>query len=189
MISCAEFSKFNGSTAEEQFSIFSIVCSASTSVIRSILFTRVKEAGGEINLSSWSKLMIFCLDIDNKNQCSYYFWCLFMRTNHTKWKKKFTVESLFQAYLMLASAVLTLQKKKVSKKSQQFLLCAQTCKRISISAVGHPSCRSRIAACTIISAWVSISPKASASNITSFIILLRSATYFSKIRKYVISKI
>ena len=134
--------------------------------------------------------MIFCLDIDNKNQCSYYFCCLFMRTNHTKWKKKSTVEALFQAYLMLASAVLTLQKKKnVSKKSQQFLLYAQTCKRILMSAMGHPSCRSRIAACTIISAWVSVSPKASASNITSFIILLRSATSFSKTRKYVISKI
>lgn len=130
MISCAEFSKFNGSTAEAQFSIFSIVCSASTSVIRSILFTRVKEAGGEINLSSWSKLMIFCLDIDNKNQCSYYFWCLFMRTNHTKWKKKFTVESLFQAYLMLASAVLTLQKKKYQRKANSFSFVLKPAKEV-----------------------------------------------------------
>ena len=105
--SCAKTSKFNGSTVEEQCSVSSAVCSVSMSASRSILFTRVKEAGGEINVSSWSKLMISCLDIDNIHQSSYYFCCLFMRTNHTKWKNIPILEALFQANLMLASAVLT----------------------------------------------------------------------------------
>lgn len=82
--SCAKISKFNGSAVEEQCSVSSPVCSVSMSASRRILFTRVKEAEGEINVSSWSKLMIFCLDIDNINQSSYNFCCLFMRTNHTK---------------------------------------------------------------------------------------------------------
>lgn len=69
---CAKTSKLNGSTAEEQCSESSTTCSGSMSARRSTLFTKVKEAGREINVSSWSKPMILCLDTDNINQSSYY---------------------------------------------------------------------------------------------------------------------
>lgn len=130
--------------------------------------------------------MIFCVDTDNINQSSYYFCCLFMRTNHTNGKKIYfrgTVSSLFNAGISCSDYM-----KNASTKNKQFLLCAQTCKRSLMPATGRFSCRSRIAACTIISAWVSISPKASASSITSFITFLCSATSFSKRRAHMNSK-
>lgn len=109
-----------------------------------------------------------------------------MRTNHTKQKKIYfrgTISSLFNAAISCSDYT-----KNASKKSKQYFLCVQTCKRSLMSATGRFSCRSRIAACTITSAWVSVSPKASASNITSFITLLRSAASFPKRREYMNSK-
>lgn len=177
-----KISKFNGSTAKEQCSESSRIFSGSMSVSRSTLLTRVKEAGREINESSWSKLMIFCLDIDNINQSSYYL-PVYLWGQTMKSEKKSILKTLFQAYLMLPSAVLTTQKTH-QRKANSFFLCVQTSRRSLMSATGRFSRRSRIAACTITSAWVSISPKASASNITSFITCLRSTTALPKRREY-----
>lgn len=118
--SCAETSSFSGSTAEEQCSESSIF-SGSMSASRSILFTRVKEAGREINISSWSKLMIFCLDIDNINQSSYYL-PVYLWGQITQSKKKSILEALFQAYLMQPSAVLTTQKMHQRKANSIFFV-------------------------------------------------------------------
>lgn len=186
---CAKTSKLNGSTAEEQCSESSTTCSGSMSARRSTLFTKVKEAGREINVSSWSKPMILCLDTDNINQSSYYI-PVYLWGQSTQSEKKIyffyfrgAISNLFNAVISCSDYT-----KNSSKKSKQFFFCVQTCKRSLMSATGRFSCRSRIAACTIISAWVSISPKASASNITSFITLLRSATSFPKIREHMNSK-
>lgn len=185
--SWAKISKFNGSTAKEQCSESSRIFSGSMSVSRSTLLTKVKEDGREINESSWSKLMIFCLDIDNINQSSYYLpvylWGQIMKSEKKIYFRG-TISSLFNAAISCSDYT----KKKNQRKANSFFLCVQTCRRSLTSATGRFSRRSRIAACTITSAWVSISPKASASNITSFITCLRSTTALPKITEYTNSK-
>lgn len=129
--SCAKTSKFNGSTAEEQCSVSSTIGSGSMSASRSMLFTRVKEAGREINVSSWSKPMTFCLDIDNINQSSYYL-PVYLWGQSTQSEKKSILKALFQAYLMLPSAVLTTQKKCIKEKRTVSPLCSNLQKKFNV---------------------------------------------------------
>lgn len=121
--SCAKTSKFNGSTAEEQCSVSSTIGSGSMSASRSMLFTRVKEAGREINVSSWSKPMIFCLDIDNINQSSYYL-PVYLWGQSTQTEKKIyfkgTISSLFNAAISCSDYTKKMHQRKANSFSFMF---------------------------------------------------------------------